>query len=416
MGTNLVESGAEITPRVSPSRDSLVGSTRNLNALTGLRFIAAVNVVFYHFVRPTLPSWTYPLSNIVGAGYVSVSLFFLLSGFILSFSYLETSGKMRGTSWNFYVSRFARIYPAYLVAFLLAAPSNILTSFHVNHLGVAIGKLLTGAFLVLTLQQSWTPWTAWYWNFPAWSISVEAFFYLVFPWIGPRLTRLRPAWCISTACGLWLLSLCAPMALYLFHGATGAPGLNDHLQMAVEFNPLLRLPEFLIGILLGRAYKLGLLPQLSSSIFSNLSATSVMAILAFCPFIPHPLLANGLLIPLFAILIYSLAAGNGPLANGLSRPPMILLGEASFGLYILQIPIALALGLPPPHNSLRTFAIYFVVLISTAILSWRFVESPLRICIRRWFSTGENMNRHSPDAKDSSWLDSAPLNPLKEIE
>jgi peptidoglycan/LPS O-acetylase OafA/YrhL len=416
MGTNLVESGAGIIPGVLPSRDSLVGSKRNLNALTGLRFLAAINVVFYHFVRPALPRWTYPLSNIVGAGYVSVSLFFLLSGFILSFSYLETNGKMRGTSWNFYVSRFARIYPAYLIAFSLAAPSNILTSLHVNHLGVALGKLLTGAFLVLTLQQSWTPWTAWYWNFPAWSISVEAFFYLVFPWIGPRLTRLRPAWWISTACGLLLLSLCAPMALYLFWGATLAPGLSDHLQMAVEFNPLLRLPEFLIGILLGRAYNLGLLPQLSSSIFSNLSATSILAILTFCPFIPHPLLANGLLIPLFAILIYSLAAGKGLLAYGLSRPTMILLGEASYGLYILQIPMALVLRVPPPHNALRTFAIYFVVLISTAILSWRFVESPLRICIRRWFSIGENMNRHLPVAKDSSWLDPARLNPLKEIE
>jgi peptidoglycan/LPS O-acetylase OafA/YrhL len=186
--------------------------------------------------------------------------------------------------------------------------------------------------------------------------------------------------------------------------------------MAVEFNPLLRLPEFLIGILLGRAYNLGLLPQLSSSIFSNLSATSILAILTFCPFIPHPLLANGLLIPLFAILIYSLAAGKGLLAYGLSRPTMILLGEASYGLYILQIPMALVLRVPPPHNSLRTFAIYFVVLISTAILSWRFVESPLRICIRRWFSTGENMNRHLPVAKDSSWLDPARLNPLKEIE
>jgi peptidoglycan/LPS O-acetylase OafA/YrhL len=391
-------------------------SKRSLNALTGLRFLAAANVVFYHFIQRSLPARTYPLQNIVGAGYVSVSLFFLLSGFILSFSYIDVNGKIRGTRKNFYIARFARIYPAYFLAFLLAAPSNIMTSLHVNHIDTAVVKLFTGAFLVLTLQQAWTPWTAWYWNFPAWSISVEAFFYLVFPFIAPRLARLRLSRCISLAFGLWLLALCAPAALYMFHGTVAAPGLNDHLQMAVEFNPLLRLPEFMIGILLGRAYNLGAFPKLNSTLLSYGATILILGVFAFCPFLPHPLLANGLLLPLFGALIYSLARGKGLLAYFLASPTMILLGEASYGMYILQIPLSFVLMMPPPHRSLTTFAIYFVCLVCASILSWRFFESPLRVRLRGWLTAADSKKKSLLPTKDYSWSTTASLSTLKEVD
>ncbi len=358
----------------------------NLDALTGLRFFAALGVVMYHFARPALPRWSYPLSNVIGSGYVAVSFFFLLSGFILSYSYLDGKGTMRGNRRSFYASRLARIYPAYLLAFVLAAPMNIIWSLRVNHAAVATFKLITGALLVLTFQQSWTPWTAWYWNFPAWSVSVEVFFYLTFPWIGPRLAGFRLSSCIKAALGLWLLSLCAPACLYMIKGTTGAPELNDHLQMVIEFNPIFCLPEFLIGILLGRAYKLGFVFSWSSQTLSYLATACIFSILAFCPSIPHPLLANGLLIPFFSILIYALAQGRGLLVHALSQPLLVLLGEASYGIYILQIPIAYVLKIPPPHHSLRTFFIYLFVLVSVSLFSWRCVESPLRVRLRRWLA------------------------------
>ena len=124
---------------------------RNLDGLTGLRFFAAFAVVIYHFTGPALTGWPTPLVNIAGSGFVAVSLFFLLSGFILSYNYLDPNGAMRGTKRSFYSSRFARIYPAYLLAFLVAAPTNIPWTLRVNHLTVAIAKLLFGSTLVLTL-------------------------------------------------------------------------------------------------------------------------------------------------------------------------------------------------------------------------------------------------------------------------
>jgi peptidoglycan/LPS O-acetylase OafA/YrhL len=315
-------------------------------------------------------------------------MFFLLSGFVLSYTYLNRQGDMRGSRRGFWAARFARIYPAYLLAFLLAAPTNLLWTLHVNHGAAAALKLVTGGSAVLGMVQAWTPWTAWYWNYPAWSVSVEVFFYLSFPFLAPLVGRVqKKSTCVLAMFGLWTIALAAPVALYLTRHITTAPGLNDHLQMAVEFTPLLRLPEFLIGVLLGRLFVLGcaMRPRLSRGL-SYASAGVVIAVLCFSAGIPHPILANGLLAPLFAVLILSLAHGEGLLAKFLSLGYVMLLGEASYGLYILQIPVAYVLHVLPPHLDFRTFALYATALISISILSLRFFEIPMRRRLKRWLS------------------------------
>ena len=372
-------------PRSSPAETLPALAPRPaITALTGVRFLAALDVVLYHFDRVPLPAWAHPLKNIIASGYVGVSLFFLLSGFIMAYSYLAPQGDLRGSRRNFYATRFARIYPAYFLGFLLAAPTDILLSLHANHLRVALVKLLTSAFLVLTLQQAWTPWTAWAWNFPAWSVSVEVFFYLLFPFLGPRLARIRSSYAFPAAAGIWILSLAAPAALYLLRGPTGPPQLGDHLQMAVEFTPLLRLPEFALGILLGRAFVAGRFARLPGSLLSLVAAVAILAVMVLSPHIPHPFLAGGLLTPLFALLLVSLAQGKGSLAWLLSLPALILLGEASYGIYILQIPVSFVLHVPPPLTSAATLLFYCASLIVIALLSFRFVETPLRGRLRNW--------------------------------
>ena len=380
----------QFQPRIPPA-----ASSGNLDAITGVRFLAAAGVVLYHFALPIVRPVSPPLSNVIGAGYTAVDLFFLLSGFILSYSYLTPDGRMRGTRRNFYVSRFARIYPAYLVGFLLAAPSDIFTSLHVNRLITAVEKLVVNAGVVLAMVQAWTPFTAWSWNFPAWSVSVEAFFYLVFPILGMQLARLRPSSARAAAALLWLASLVPPLLLWRLHGTTGAPAVGDHLQMAVEFTPLLRLPEFLIGILLGQAFLRGAFRNLNANLAVSVAVVGLFALLGFCPSLPHPLLANGLLAPLFALLIVGLAKGDNLLSRVLSTRAMVVLGEASYSLYILQIPVALALNIPPPYKSGRLLMIYLVALLACSLLTWRFVETPLRRAIRSRLGTREESPRRS---------------------
>jgi peptidoglycan/LPS O-acetylase OafA/YrhL len=371
---------------VAPSNKPAGRAKPSLDALTGLRFLAAMGVVFFHFSQPILEGRSDAVFNLAGSGYIAVDLFYLLSGFILTYSYLSPEGTLLGSRRNFYASRFARIYPAYFLAFILAAPSDIATSLHVNHLVTAVAKLAISAGSVLTLQQAWTPWTAWDWNYPAWSVSVEVFFYLLFPWLAVRLARLKHTSTLPLAGLFWLLALLAPFVLWTVKGTTGQPTRADHLQMAIEFTPILRLPEFAIGILLGRAYVLGRFRRLNGNLLATLAFLSIFAVLAFCPNLPHPLLANGLLAPLFALLIVSLAQAKGPLAWFLALPFMVTLGEASYGIYILQIPLALLINRPPPYHSIKILCLYCALLTLCSVISWRFVESPLRKNIRRWLS------------------------------
>ena len=64
-----------------------------LKALTGLRCFAAINIVFFHFSNP---QWFGFLAPVVNAGFISVSYFILLSGFVLGYNYAERA-RSRGT-------------------------------------------------------------------------------------------------------------------------------------------------------------------------------------------------------------------------------------------------------------------------------------------------------------------------------
>lgn len=390
-------------PQIPLPDHRTVGTRKpTFDALTGLRFLAALGVVFYHFAGTLAETWPLALSNLTGSGFVAVSFFYVLSGFVLSYSYVSREGVMQGSRRSFWVNRFARIYPAYLLAFLIAAPFNILGTLRVNHLATAITKIVSGAGVVLTMQQAWTPWTAWYWNYPAWSVSAEAFFYLVFPFIALGLKRMQGKACWQGMIFLWLLAMLPPVLL-CFTPHAYAP-VGDRLAMTIEFTPLLRLPEFLLGVLLGRAYVLGFrLSQRASERLSYASLSAILICLSFSSMIPRPLLANGLLAPLFALLIYSLAEGYGLLARLLALPLLVLLGEASYGIYILQIPVSYLLRRPPPHTSGITLCVYLVVLIVVSLLSWRFVEMPARTFIRdklikRAKSTTHSRNDFRPAA------------------
>ena len=386
--TNLADTSLVNTRLAAAEQTAILGrgnvERKNFGALTGLRFFAAIAVVFYHFSDDLIASsGPRAVAHIVDSGFAAVSFFFVLSGFVLSYSYVDRGGAVKGSRRAFWAARFARIYPAYFLAFLIAAPYHVHWALRVNQLHAAVLKLGAGAVAVLSLQQAWTPWTAWYWNFPAWSVSVEAFFYLAFPFVALKLKKFNIRACFIGMAVLWLLALLVPVTLCLTRGVV--PVIGDRIQMAVEYTPLLRLPEFLIGLLLGRAYVLGFrFPPAAAKAIGFLSAVALLACLAYGPAIPRPVLANGLLAPLFALLIYSLAEGQGWLARGLSLPFLVLLGEASYGIYILQIPVSYVFRVPPPHHSFATFGLYLIALIGTALLSWRFVESPLRGRIRQW--------------------------------
>ena len=158
---------------------------RRLNALTTLRFFAAMHVVLFHcaptlaiktgerlaaitshspaIVRDLVAVVSQGLIAVMDAGPWSVSFFFILSGFILVYNYGD--GRNSLDAGRFWVARFARIYPVYLIGFLLAMPF-VLEGVRQYH-GHSPHQALTGGLLAAGLLQSWVPHYAVFWNIPA---------------------------------------------------------------------------------------------------------------------------------------------------------------------------------------------------------------------------------------------------------
>ena len=105
-------------------------SRKSLHALTGARFLAAFWVLAYHFAiqfrfdtlpgkAPSTGALPLGLAPIILQGHLAVDFFFILSGFILSYTYVSSEGALRGSRREFWVARIARVYPVYLLGLAL---------------------------------------------------------------------------------------------------------------------------------------------------------------------------------------------------------------------------------------------------------------------------------------------------------
>ena len=127
-----------------------------LNALTTLRFFAALHVVLFHMrVVGILPGGPWWYQNFASIGFVGVNFFFVLSGFILVYTY---DGQQLNAA-KFWRARFARIYPAYALSLVVAAPFFM---FAVRNLDLPFfawskAHFIPACVLTLALLQSWVP-------------------------------------------------------------------------------------------------------------------------------------------------------------------------------------------------------------------------------------------------------------------
>lgn len=292
--------------------------------------------------------------GILSSGYLGVSLFFVLSGFILAYNYLDATGERRVDRAAFWNARFARIYPAYALSLLVAFPTVwrwAVAKLAEAPLAVAAGKVLAVAVLNTSLLQAWLAQTVPPWNAPGWSLSVEALFYGLFPFLGPTLAALGARRPVRTLAALWVAGLVVP-SLYTL--AARRPHLSPldgteptMVLTAISYFPLLHLPEFLLGVVVGKlflAYDATVHDRADRArarwgVVADCAILAYPALLAATPALPYPLLHNGLLAPVFALIIFALAAGDGAASRVLSWAPLLLLGEASYGLYLFHLPL-----------------------------------------------------------------------------
>ncbi len=366
-----------------------------LDALTGIRFFAAFAVFNVHFFRPELwfarvPFW---LSNMRNAGDAGVFLFFMLSGFILSNAYSRITAAPRDRI-AFWIARFARIYPVYLLCFLWFAPFILGHRFSVEPPHIAASKAGLSAVNTLLLIQSWfSPRLGISWNGPGWTLSVETAFYLAFPWLAVRLRRLSPRGLLTALAGFWMLSvLMTAGTLALFPASELADGW-------VKRSPLYHFPTFIMGVALGFLFqKRPIKNRVHSSalVIAGIALTLLLStgVGSLERFIPH----TSIYLPAMAALLFGLASGGWP-ARFLSLPGTLLLGEASYTLYLMQYPLASTLiwifgrfrlfdvllesNAPPFTLTLWYYFIILAVAIVLSILIFRLYETPLRVRLRQ---------------------------------
>jgi len=358
-----------------------------LLALTSVRFFAALEVVLLHTLYElgggharAMPA---TVIDLLTRGALAVSFFFVLSGFILAYTYCDDENELKTTPSKFWRARFARIYPLYFLGFLLDGPRVLALLLGSG----AIVKLGVAATAYLTLLQAWHPRVTNTWNTPGWTLSVEAFFYAVFP-VFLRLTRrwqFRRLFCVALA--IWALPILAQAIL--FQSGIADP-TNASARTFWRSFPLLRLPEFVLGVAAGRLF---LSKRLESHQKELRWSGSVALVLIFALALGARVLPPSVTDapfggPLFAVAILALASGAIPTPSWLSGPGLVLLGRASYAVYILHQPLkelflklAHFAGLDLPSPALLLGYLVSLQLFCIALFLW--FEDPLRRLITK---------------------------------
>jgi peptidoglycan/LPS O-acetylase OafA/YrhL len=366
----------EATPRTALEQ----AGGEHFPVLTSLRFLAAFYVVLFH-TYPWLrarPEGTIARlwQTFCGHGFVAVGFFFTLSGFILAHNY---SPQRAYLVRDFYRARFARVYPVYLLGIGAGLPILLIHALRDGNFSGAALEL----FVALSLTQAWLPtlWNAV--NVPGWSLSVEAFFYLCFPSLSRSLARHaldRPR-AFGLLAGLVVVAL-LPASLGMLHSDTGLP-MSDLSVVAntLRYNPALALPEFAFGIVLARVHALGF-ARAHVVRWLSWPALVLLGIALTSDLVPYMLLHNGALLPVLSVLILRAADGR-EVWRPLRHPTLLLLGEASYALYILHLMVFIyvktaleRLGIDPLASWVFPCQASLSVLLSLACHRW--FERPAR--------------------------------------
>ncbi|MFM0405217.1 acyltransferase family protein [Paraburkholderia dipogonis] len=353
-------------------------NAKKIDSLTSLRFFAAAMIVVGHgdrlFGSPAF------IRNIASAQ--AVSFFFTLSGFILAHTYHDRLLDGRSLQ-RYFVARITRIWPLHLVT---AAATFCLIS--------GVQAPLTMAMVNIFLLQSWVPSMPWFFslNGVAWSISTEAFFYLLFPLL---INRIESTWHWKTllACALALTSI----------AITACISDNVAFWGAYIF-PISRLPEFMIGI--AAYYYFYSHDRQVTRTRATIVETAMVLVVFGEMWLSHisasfihssqprlvsiaDWLDSGAGSPAFALLILVFARENGVLSRGLRNRVWVILGEASFALYMCHQIIGRMMW--DRYTLVKSFpnglmwSIYIICAVLLSIALHYFIEKPMRKLIMKQF-------------------------------
>ena len=313
----------------SPDDMPTVESPRAIGQLTSLRFFAALAVLLSHlaFLGESQNRTVKALyDGLFHEGYVGVSFFYILSGFIISHAYGDRIYERQISARAYFAYRMVRILPLH---WLVALPFLVWLLVIKNDAPPWPAVLLN-----LSLLQAFVPEPSVHYslNAPSWSLSCEIFFYLMFPLLVALRTRILAVLAVS---GIAIVGAAA--AFWVAKG-------NQPSAMAEWFfylNPPTRLIDFMVGMLIYRAARAGTFPRFSGTFMEVALALLIpsLMILLHQADLPMPFRWQLAYLPAMAALVLVFAQGGGAVSRALQRRWLVILGEASFALYLTHRPV-----------------------------------------------------------------------------
>lgn len=355
--------------------------SQRLDSLTSLRAFAALGVFFSHmgFIQYSSNPIISSSFKYFNLGYAGVTFFFILSGFILTYSFTRSLESGGAKFSDFIMHRIFRIYPVHLLCLV----AFVVVSLHYDSgYTVDLQKLIKNALLL----QSFSVAKADYFSFNAvsWSISVEMFFYVCFCFLFFAQKRTIVLFTIVVI----------SVSMYL--------NKNNALQNDIShwfyyINPFMRLPDFMIGMLMCKLY-FGFKKTPSKDFLSIAEITSVMFVcLSFY------IAANGgdlgglkwdvIFIPSMASAVFIFAFNGGVLSKILSNKFLVFCGDASFAFYLIHAIVInvihkyIHINNTGMKETLTFIVISFIVSFALASLIYVLFEKPINKTLRsRWKS------------------------------
>lgn len=352
-----------------------------VDALTGLRWYAAFFVFGYHMlVFAPLPG---PITSFLHQGFFGVTFFFVLSGFVLTWSASD-----RVSQSTFYWRRFARVWPASFVALVFAIP--VFYSFNPDPADTWVKPVSVGILaLSVVLLQGWSlnPTILFSGNPAAWTLTCEAFFYALHPYISKILTPLKVR---------GSLIFVGVVVLIMFGYRLFAVALPESFFSAMPL-PIVRVTEFAIGMGIAWAFRRGWRPRVPVTVGMG----TIGLVLGAIVLVPHYAatstaawfvsnFANELVTVACAVSILAIAA-----ASIAGRPSLLAtrvhvrLGEWSYAFYLVHATfIYIALDVfgfqPASWLNLLWYALLLAAGLAGAAALHHFVEKPVEKRLRAW--------------------------------
>lgn len=387
--TGAEPSSAEANKSPATAAATAPSARPQLPSLTGLRFIAAAMVFFFH--SSMIPISLNPFADrhiangfarlVSVAGSVGVSFFFVLSGFVLTWS-----ARPRDTTAGFWRRRLLKIFPNHVAT---RARTVVLFAGSAVPLKAWLANLL--------LVQSWFPDPAVHLslNGPSWSLCCELLFYLLFPFLLRPVLRIKGGalrlWAGMMVAGMLAVQLVADLLVPSSPRAAGYDVGAWQFWFGYFFPPA-RMFEFVLGMILARLVLAGAVPRLPI-VPAALPCVGGYAVALEVPFLYGLNLAT--IIPISLLICAVARADVDGLPTVLRGRAMQWLGALSFGFYLAQFIVLSFIRSTLMHHhtyatalGVGTVAVEFLGTLTVGWLLFVCVERP---AMRRWAARGRKI-------------------------